>query len=70
MKILIVGGGNMGMTYAQSFLHSHIVSNENLIILEKSLKKAEELKKLDIGTVRGEPSDFVEKLRGDDDEIH
>lgn len=59
MKILIVGGGNMGLTFAKSFLKTHIVTSENMLILEKSLKKAEELKKLDIGTVYGEPGSYI-----------
>ncbi|MCB0630575.1 MAG: pyrroline-5-carboxylate reductase [Saprospiraceae bacterium] len=53
MKILIIGGGNMGLTYAQSFLRSHITSQEQMMILEKSPEKAAELAKLDIGTVFG-----------------
>lgn len=59
MKILIIGGGNMGLTFAKSFLKTHIVTTENMLILEKSLKKAEELKKLNIGTVHGEPGDYI-----------
>ncbi|NNF35924.1 MAG: pyrroline-5-carboxylate reductase [Saprospiraceae bacterium] len=59
MKILVIGGGNMGITYARSFLHSHIVTKEKMVILEKSLKKAEELKKSDVGTVYGEPGDYI-----------
>ncbi|MEE9438103.1 MAG: pyrroline-5-carboxylate reductase [Saprospiraceae bacterium] len=59
MKILIIGGGNMGLTFAKSFLKTHIVTKENMLILEKSLKKAEELKKLDIGTVHGQPGAFI-----------
>lgn len=35
MKILIIGGGNMGLTYARSFINSHVVSAEQLMILEK-----------------------------------
>ena len=35
MKILIIGGGNMGLTYARSFLRSHITSKEDMMILEK-----------------------------------
>ena len=61
MNILIIGGGNMGMTYAQSFIHSHIVNHDQLNILEKSLKKAEELRKLNVGTIHGEPDDYVAK---------
>jgi len=59
MKILIIGGGNMGLTFAKSFLKTHIVTPEKMLILEKSMKKAEELKKLNIGTVYGEPDDYI-----------
>jgi len=55
MKILVIGGGNMGMTYAQSFLRSHITNKEDMMILEKSPEKAVELSKKDIGTVYGSP---------------
>ena len=59
MKILVIGGGNMGLTYARSFMHSHIVNTENMVILEKSYKKAEELEKLDVGTIYGEPGEYI-----------
>lgn len=55
MKILIIGGGNMGMTYAESFLRSHIAKKKDMMILEKSPEKAAELAKKDIGTVYGTP---------------
>lgn len=61
MKILIIGGGNMGMTYAQSFLRSHIAGKEDMMILEKSPEKAAELSKKDIGTVYGEPQKCLNK---------
>lgn len=61
MKILIIGGGNMGLTFAKSFLKTHIVTSDNMLILEKSLKKAEELKKLDIGVVHGEPGNYIKE---------
>lgn len=60
MKILIIGGGNMGMTYAQSFLNSHITSKKDMMILEKSPEKAAILAKKDIGTVYGEPEDCIQ----------
>ncbi len=53
MNILIVGGGNMGQTYAKSFLRSHIVTTKALMILEKSESKAIELSEANIGTVHG-----------------
>ncbi len=61
MKILIIGGGNMGLTYAQSFLRSHIASKEDMMILEKSVEKATILAKKDIGTVYGEPEQCIPK---------
>ncbi len=53
MKILIIGGGNMGLTYAQSFLNSHITVKSDMMILEKSSEKAKLLAQKDIGTVYG-----------------
>ena len=44
MKILIIGGGNMGKTYAQSFVANHTVSLDDLYILEHLAEKAESLK--------------------------
>jgi pyrroline-5-carboxylate reductase len=59
MQILIIGGGNMGSTYAQSFVRSHITSKQNMMILEKSPEKAIELATKDIGTVFGKPDDCI-----------
>ncbi len=61
MKILVIGGGNMGQTYAKSFLHAHIVTKEQLIILEKSEEKATILNGLNIGTVQGTPGPFIKE---------
>ncbi len=43
MKILILGGGNMGLTYAQCFLRSRIVTAENMMVLCRSWEKANHL---------------------------
>ncbi len=61
MKILIIGGGNMGLTYAHSFLRSHISNAEDMMILEKSPIKAEELAQKNIGTVFGTPEGCITK---------
>lgn len=61
MKILIIGGGNMGLTYAQSFIRSSIVSADEMMILEKSPRKAMELSELNLGKVYGQPEDCIEK---------
>lgn len=59
MKILIIGGGNMGMTYAESFLRSHIADKGNMMILEKATDKTSGLIKMDIGTVYLNPEDCM-----------
>lgn len=61
MKILIIGGGNMGLTYAKSFLRSHITQPEDMMILEKSPEKATQLAQLQIGSVYGRPEDCLGK---------
>lgn len=43
MKIAILGGGNMGMTYAQSFLRHRITTPDNLMVLCRSYEKANQL---------------------------
>ncbi len=59
MKILIIGGGNMGLTYAQSFLRSHVTTKQDLMILEKSEEKWPELESLDIGSICKHPEDCL-----------
>jgi len=61
MKILVVGGGNMGKTYARAFLRSHITNKEDLMILEKSPEKWEALAKEDIGSICKHPADCLAK---------
>lgn len=60
MKILIIGGGNMGLTYAKAFLHSHIIDRENLIILEKSQENKERLSSMDVGMVFDTTGDYIQ----------
>ncbi len=61
MKILIIGGGNMGATYARSFLRSHIADKAAMMILEKSPEKAAVLSQQDIGQVFGQPEECISK---------
>ncbi len=49
----------MGLTYARSFLRSHITSEADMMILEKSPEKAVQLSKLGIGTVYGTPEECL-----------
>ena len=61
MKILIIGGGNMGLTFAQSFLKAHISLQDDLMILEKSEERASYLNELNVGTVYFRPEDCLPK---------
>ncbi len=62
MKVLIIGGGNMGLTYAYGFLKSHIVTRENLYILEKSVEKAAQLSALELGHVFGVAGKYISEM--------
>ena len=55
MNILIVGGGNMGLTYAQSFLRSRIVTPDQLMILCRSYEKANQLSAVQEGRFYSDP---------------
>ena len=59
MKILIVGGGNMGATYAQSFLRSHVTTLGGMRILERSPEKAAQLATRNIGRVEADAAGLV-----------
>lgn len=59
MKILVIGGGNMGLTYATSFLNSHITSKSGMMILERSEEKASVLKDKGIASVYTEPGSYI-----------
>lgn len=49
----------MGLTYAQSFLRSHVTTKKDLMILEKSEEKWPELENLDIGSICKHPEDCL-----------
>jgi len=61
MNILIIGGGNMGLTYARSFLEAHVLQAKDLMILEKSEERAAHLSTQNVGTVYGSAADCLEK---------
>ncbi|MEI6411329.1 MAG: pyrroline-5-carboxylate reductase [Bacteroidota bacterium] len=59
MKILILGGGNMGLTYAQSFLRSRIVTPDNMMVLCRSYEKANHLSQTHEGRFFSDPKHCV-----------
>ncbi len=50
-KIAIIGCGNMGLIYANSFLRYKIVTKENLLLVEKNTERQAKLASLEVGTV-------------------
>lgn len=59
MKIVIAGGGNMGRTYAHSFISNHTVPAANLFILERSGLRVQQLRKEGFVNVTDEPGAFL-----------
>lgn len=51
MKIAIIGCGNMGLTYARSFLKYDLVNRESLLLVARSPERAAALEALNLGTV-------------------
>ena len=59
MKILIIGGGNMGLTYAQAFVRSQITTKSDMMLLEKSPERAALLAQKDVGAIYSDPEDCI-----------
>lgn len=62
-KILIVGAGNMGTTYAESFLLSHSITKDDLLILEKTTEKADFLREKGYKYVISTPDKKVSEVQ-------
>ncbi len=59
MKILIIGGGNMGLTYARSFVRAHVTSRLDLRLLARSPERVPALAAHEMGTVWASPAECV-----------
>jgi pyrroline-5-carboxylate reductase len=46
MKVLVIGAGNMGLTYAQAVSKSEFLKPKDLMILDSAPEKTDELKKI------------------------
>src|SRR5690606_13064390 len=44
MNVLVIGGGNMGMTYAEAIAKSNFLTSGSLMIFDKSEEKQAELR--------------------------
>ena len=49
MKVLVIGAGNMGLTYAKSIAKSGYLEREDLLVYDKSADLRDALKKADDG---------------------
>lgn len=61
-KICIIGGGNMGRTYADSFTANHTVAKKNLYILEHYEDKLPEFRNKGFDSVYAAPGDYLRKM--------
>lgn len=59
MKILIIGGGNMGRTYAESFIANHSVARQDLYILEHMEDKIPYFLSLGFEKIFVEPGPYI-----------
>lgn len=51
MRIAVIGGGNMGLTYAKAFINRKIVNASNLLIVEKHDEKRTQLQQEGVATL-------------------
>jgi pyrroline-5-carboxylate reductase len=59
MRILIVGSGNMGKTYARSFLTSRFITPADLYVLDRSREQSAALTEINAGNVFDKPGVFI-----------
>jgi pyrroline-5-carboxylate reductase len=62
MDVLIIGGGNMGKTFAQSFLNAKVFKKENIHILDKDPTKIDLLARFQLGKIYGQAGDFIKDI--------
>lgn len=62
MKIGIIGGGNMGFTYADSFLHAEVVHPKDLHVFETNPKRLEFLRQKTNCKIHEGVNDSIKKL--------
>ncbi len=51
MKIAIIGCGNMGMAFANSFIQYNLVKKEDLLLIEKNKERGDILQEQKAGVV-------------------
>lgn len=61
MRVLIIGSGNMGKTYARSFLASRFIAERDLFILDKKKENSASLAEIPSGNIFQIADDFIRK---------
>ena len=61
MKILVIGAGNMGMTYAEGMSQSLLLKNNNIMVLDKSEERLEAIRQIPHFDVFKELKDCIPK---------
>ncbi|MGL4630968.1 MAG: pyrroline-5-carboxylate reductase [Leadbetterella sp.] len=51
MKVAVIGAGNMGLAFSQSFVSNNLISVSDLLLIEKNEDRAQFLKDSNFGTV-------------------
>ena len=59
MKVLIIGSGNMGKTYAKSFLASRFIITHDLYILDKSREQVSSVKEVSTSNIFLQAGDYI-----------
>ena len=62
MKILIIGAGNMGLTYGKGFIHSHIINREDLFFLDRMEEKSTDILSLSKHPLFLKPEAFLKEM--------
>lgn len=59
MNVLIIGGGNMGRSFAESFLNAKILTHKQLTVIEKDPAQIQELNRMKLGQVYNDFDDYI-----------
>lgn len=59
MKVLIVGAGNMGKTYARSFLSSRFINAADMFIMERTSGSVDSIKEIPAPNVHSSAGPFI-----------
>lgn len=60
MNVLIIGGGNMGRSFAESFLNAKILTHKQLTVIEKDHAQIQELNRMKLGQVYNDYGDYIQ----------